>query len=146
MLYLWLSRLLSLLLSSNRAFRQRALGGGHLLLYRLLRLLLLWLLSLLRCLLYRLLSNKSLFTISDNRTCRLLHLWLGRLLSLLLRDNRAFRQSVLGSGYLLLHRLMRLLSRLLYRLLSNKGLFTVSDDRTSWLSATIGRAGCCTCG
>ena len=95
------------------------------LLHRLMRLL--------SRLLYRLLSNKSLFTISDNRTCRLLHLWLGRLLSLLLRDNRAFRQSVLGSGYLLLHRLMRLLSRLLYRLLSNKGLFTVSDDRTSWL-------------
>ena len=83
LLYLWLSRLLSLLLRGNRAFRQSVLGSCHLLLHSLLRLLLLWLLL---CLLYRLLSNKSLFTVSDNRTCRLLHLWLySRLLSLLLR-------------------------------------------------------------
>ena len=133
MLYLWLcSRLLSLLLSGNMAFRQRALGSCNLLLHRLL-----WLLCLLWCLLYRLLSNKSLFTVSDDRTSWLLYLWLcSRLLSLLLSGNMAFRQRALGSCNLLLHRLLWLLCLLwclLYRLLSNKSLFTVSDDRTSWL-------------
>ena len=84
-------------------------------------------------LLYRLLSNKSLFTISYYRTSWLLYLWMCRLLSLLFSGNRAFRQRALSSGHLLLHRLMRLLSRLLYWLFSNKGFFTVSYDRTSWL-------------
>ena len=50
------------------------------LLHRLLWLLL-RLLSLLRCLLYRLLSNKSFFTVSDNRACWLLYLRLSNWLS-----------------------------------------------------------------
>ncbi len=160
LLYLWLCRLLGLLLRGQRAFRQGALGGGYLLLHRLLSLL---------CLLWCL-----LFTISYDRTSWLLYLWLCRLLSLLLSGQRAFRQGALGSGHLLLYRLLLLLCLLwclLYRLLSNKGLFTISYDRTCRLlylrlgsrllslllsgnrafrhsspSATTGRAGCCTCG
>ena len=77
-------RLLRLLLSGNRAFRQRALGGGYLLLHRLF-------------------SNKSFFTVGYDRTRWLLYLWLSRLLYLLLRGNRAFRQRALSSGNLLLH-------------------------------------------
>ena len=95
MLYLWLCRLLGLLLRGQRAFRQGALGGGYLLLHRLLRLL--W------SLLYRLFSNKSFFTVGYDRTRWLLYLWLSRLLYLLLRGNRAFRQRALSSGNLLLH-------------------------------------------
>ena len=117
LLYLWMCRLLSLLFSGNRAFRQRALSSGHLLLHRLMRLL--------SRLLYWLFSNKGFFTVSYDRTCWLLYLLLG--------GNRAFRQRVLGSGYLLLHRLLRLMCRLLHWLLSNKSLFTVSYDRTGRL-------------